>query len=301
MGLFVMVGALVEVGVIGRLGEAVTDAVGDRYLLASSSLLWGSALLSGIVDNIPYVATVTPLVQDLVDAGDGAGRGERAVVGAGAGRGPRRERHRGRRQRQRRHHRHRRPQRSPDLVLAVHQVRFDRRGGHHRHQLGSTCGCATTPADPAGLAMPSGPSSTSPTPPTEDVIMTQPTAATRGSSSRGSWPETHASPTSCAKRPSAVRCCWPPPSPRWCGRTPPGRTTYQSLRDRRDRSGVPAPAPEPRAPGRPTDCWRSSSSSPASSSSASSSPETCATPPGPPSRSPPRSPASWCRRCSTRR
>jgi len=72
MGLFIMVGALVEVGVIGRLGEAVTGAVGDRYLLASSVLLWGSALLSGIVDNIPYVATMSPLVQDLVVAGDGA-------------------------------------------------------------------------------------------------------------------------------------------------------------------------------------------------------------------------------------
>jgi len=72
MGLFVMVGALVEVGVIGRLGGLLTEAVGDRYLLASSVLLWGSALLSGIVDNIPYVATMTPLVQTLVDAGNGS-------------------------------------------------------------------------------------------------------------------------------------------------------------------------------------------------------------------------------------
>ena len=72
MGLFVMVGALVEVGVIGRLGELLTETVGDRYLLASSALLWGSAALSGIVDNIPYVATVAPLVQTLVEAGNGA-------------------------------------------------------------------------------------------------------------------------------------------------------------------------------------------------------------------------------------
>ena len=72
MGLFIMVGGLVEVGVIGRIGEAVTGAVGDRYLLAASALLWGSAALSGIVDNIPYVATMTPLVQSLVDAGHGA-------------------------------------------------------------------------------------------------------------------------------------------------------------------------------------------------------------------------------------
>jgi len=74
MGLFVMVGALVEVGVIGRLGTLLTEAVGDQYLLASSALLWGSAILSGIVDNIPYVATVTPLVQTLVGAGGGAGQ-----------------------------------------------------------------------------------------------------------------------------------------------------------------------------------------------------------------------------------
>ena len=45
-------------------------------MLASSALLWGSALLSGIVDNIPYVATVTPLVQGLVDAGGGASQAD---------------------------------------------------------------------------------------------------------------------------------------------------------------------------------------------------------------------------------
>jgi Na+/H+ antiporter NhaD/arsenite permease-like protein len=72
IGLFIMVGALIEVGVIESLGEAVTEAVGDQYFLAASILLWGSALLSGIVDNIPYVATMTPLVQDLVDSGGGS-------------------------------------------------------------------------------------------------------------------------------------------------------------------------------------------------------------------------------------
>ena len=72
MGLFVMVGALVEVGVIESLGEKVTEAVGDNYFLAATVLLGGSAVLSGIVDNIPYVATMTPLVQDLVASGNGA-------------------------------------------------------------------------------------------------------------------------------------------------------------------------------------------------------------------------------------
>jgi Na+/H+ antiporter NhaD/arsenite permease-like protein len=68
MGLFVMVGALVHVGVIERLGQAATDAVGDRYLLAATGLLFGSAAVSGIVDNIPYVATMAPLVGGLVHA-----------------------------------------------------------------------------------------------------------------------------------------------------------------------------------------------------------------------------------------
>jgi Na+/H+ antiporter NhaD/arsenite permease-like protein len=66
MGLFVMVGALVEVGVIRTLGERLTEAVDGRFFLASTVLLWGSAIVSGIVDNIPYVATASPLVQDLV-------------------------------------------------------------------------------------------------------------------------------------------------------------------------------------------------------------------------------------------
>jgi Na+/H+ antiporter NhaD/arsenite permease-like protein len=72
MGLFVMVGALVEVGVIGRVAEAATEAVGDRYFLSSTVLVFGSGVLSGIVDNIPYVTTMSPLVADLVKAGDGS-------------------------------------------------------------------------------------------------------------------------------------------------------------------------------------------------------------------------------------
>jgi Na+/H+ antiporter NhaD/arsenite permease-like protein len=72
MGLFVLVGALVDVGVIDTVGEAAIEAVGDDYLLAATGLLFGSAALSAIIDNIPYVATVAPLVADLVDASDGA-------------------------------------------------------------------------------------------------------------------------------------------------------------------------------------------------------------------------------------
>ena len=70
-GLFVMVGALVEVGVVAEVGRALTEAVGDRRLLASTAVLAGSAVLSGMVDNIPYVATVAPIIKDLVGTDPG--------------------------------------------------------------------------------------------------------------------------------------------------------------------------------------------------------------------------------------
>ncbi|WP_406054543.1 SLC13 family permease [Kribbella sp. NBC_00889] len=64
-GLFVMVGALVKTGVIGDLADRVGDATGGRPLLAVMLILVVSAILSGIVDNIPYVATMSPVVLEL--------------------------------------------------------------------------------------------------------------------------------------------------------------------------------------------------------------------------------------------
>ncbi len=64
-GLFIMVGALVKTGVIGDLAAVVTDATGGNALLAVMLILGVSALLSGIIDNIPYVATMSPLVLEL--------------------------------------------------------------------------------------------------------------------------------------------------------------------------------------------------------------------------------------------
>jgi Na+/H+ antiporter NhaD/arsenite permease-like protein len=73
-GLFIMVGALVANDVIGKLADAAVDLTGGRLWFATMLLLWVSAFLSAIVDNIPYVATMSPLVSDLVEAtgGDGA-------------------------------------------------------------------------------------------------------------------------------------------------------------------------------------------------------------------------------------
>ncbi|TDD84395.1 hypothetical protein E1293_13080 [Actinomadura darangshiensis] len=73
-GLFVMVGGLVETGIIGDISRAAADATDGRLGFATMLLLWASAALSAIVDNIPYVATMSPIVADLVHqqpSGDG--------------------------------------------------------------------------------------------------------------------------------------------------------------------------------------------------------------------------------------
>ncbi len=66
-GLFLMVGALIKSGVMDRLAELVTKATGGDALATAMLLLGVSALLSGIIDNIPYVATMSPLVLNLTE------------------------------------------------------------------------------------------------------------------------------------------------------------------------------------------------------------------------------------------
>lgn len=68
MGLFVVVGALVEVGAIDHLTNAVSSIIGGDPTVAVLGMLSGSAVISALIDNIPYVATMTPVVADLTAA-----------------------------------------------------------------------------------------------------------------------------------------------------------------------------------------------------------------------------------------
>jgi anion transporter len=67
-GLFVMVGALVNVGALQMLSDYLAAQVDGKPELATGVLLVLSAIISGIVDNIPYVATMSPVVADLSTA-----------------------------------------------------------------------------------------------------------------------------------------------------------------------------------------------------------------------------------------
>jgi Na+/H+ antiporter NhaD/arsenite permease-like protein len=67
MGLFVMVGALIETGVIQTVADRVVDVFGGHRLGSASVLLWGSAVFGAFFDNIPYTATMAPVVGEMVN------------------------------------------------------------------------------------------------------------------------------------------------------------------------------------------------------------------------------------------
>jgi Na+/H+ antiporter NhaD/arsenite permease-like protein len=64
-GLFIMVGGLVNTGVVSRLSHHMAGATEGNLLPAAMGLMWFSAALSGLIDNIPYVATMSPIIADL--------------------------------------------------------------------------------------------------------------------------------------------------------------------------------------------------------------------------------------------
>ena len=65
IGLFIMVGGLVELGVINFMAEKYLKLTAGDLILTSESLIWVSGFLSAFLDNIPYVATMIPLVERL--------------------------------------------------------------------------------------------------------------------------------------------------------------------------------------------------------------------------------------------
>ncbi|MEW6065268.1 MAG: SLC13 family permease [Bacillota bacterium] len=64
-GLFILVGGLVEVGVIEWIAVQALELTGGELLTTGMLILWLSAIASAFVDNIPFVATMIPLIQDM--------------------------------------------------------------------------------------------------------------------------------------------------------------------------------------------------------------------------------------------
>ncbi|MGI6045635.1 MAG: SLC13 family permease [Eggerthellaceae bacterium] len=61
-GLFIIVGAMAETGVIGIVAQALVDVTGGNVVVAMLVLLFASAIISSFLDNIPFVATMIPIL-----------------------------------------------------------------------------------------------------------------------------------------------------------------------------------------------------------------------------------------------
>lgn len=68
-GLFVIVGAMAETGVIEMLAHALIDATGGNVFITMLVLLVGSAVISSFLDNIPFVATMIPILLAMESTG----------------------------------------------------------------------------------------------------------------------------------------------------------------------------------------------------------------------------------------
>ena len=69
VGLFMLVEAVVHVGIIGALADSLIRLTGGDATVTTLGLLWISGIGSAIIDNIPYTATMIPVVQQLGAAG----------------------------------------------------------------------------------------------------------------------------------------------------------------------------------------------------------------------------------------
>ncbi|AWV35871.1 MULTISPECIES: ArsB/NhaD family transporter [Paenibacillus] len=69
IGLFVLVSGLVETGVIAELAAKAIEITNGDVLMSSMMILWVSAITSAFLDNIPFVATMIPLIQEMGNMG----------------------------------------------------------------------------------------------------------------------------------------------------------------------------------------------------------------------------------------
>ena len=63
LGLFVLVFGIQKAGLIDMMADALLKATGGDFKLTALAILWGSAILSAFIDNIPFVATMIPLIK----------------------------------------------------------------------------------------------------------------------------------------------------------------------------------------------------------------------------------------------
>ncbi|HEU4494309.1 MAG TPA: ArsB/NhaD family transporter [Rubrobacteraceae bacterium] len=68
VGLFVMVGGLEVTGFIDKIAQLLTAVAPGDSVATAIIVIWGTGIASGIVDNIPFTATMIPVIRDLAEA-----------------------------------------------------------------------------------------------------------------------------------------------------------------------------------------------------------------------------------------
>ncbi len=63
LGLFILVFGVQKAGLINLLADALLKATGGNFNVTALAILWASAILSAFIDNIPFVATMIPLIK----------------------------------------------------------------------------------------------------------------------------------------------------------------------------------------------------------------------------------------------
>ncbi|WP_200760956.1 ArsB/NhaD family transporter [Effusibacillus dendaii] len=69
IGLFVLVSGLVETGVISQLAAQAIQLTGGNLTATALLIMWMSAIASSFVDNIPFVATMIPMIYEMGNMG----------------------------------------------------------------------------------------------------------------------------------------------------------------------------------------------------------------------------------------
>ncbi len=62
-GLFMVIGGITNMGVVDDLAAFIVKTGGDNLFMLFTIIVWGSVLVSAFIDNIPYVATMLPVLQ----------------------------------------------------------------------------------------------------------------------------------------------------------------------------------------------------------------------------------------------
>ena len=68
IGLFLMIGGITHMGVIDALANLLAKAGGNNVFLLYTIIVWASVVISAFIDNIPYVATMIPVIAGIATA-----------------------------------------------------------------------------------------------------------------------------------------------------------------------------------------------------------------------------------------